>query len=153
MAVRILASRLSFEQPRIYLSAAAPKHIGETEKYLNRAFEPARRANAIPFIGEADALFGKRSEAKDAYDRYASVETTYLLQKMEDYEGVVMLATVFAANIDQAFSRRMFFVVAFSLPDVACHGRLWGGMFRPGAPRAPDVDRVPCAQVAADTDD
>ena len=116
------------------------KYIGETEKNLDRAFDTARAANAILFIDEADALFGKRSEVKDAHDRYANVETAYLLQKMEDHDGVVILATNLANNIDSAFSRRMHYVVEFPLPDVQRRELLWRGMFPPEAPLAVDVD-------------
>jgi hypothetical protein len=140
MAAAILAKSLALDLHRIELAAVVSKYIGETEKNLDRAFDAARRANAVLFIDEADALFGKRSEVKDAHDRYANVEIAYLLQKMEDHDGVVILATNLAGNIDEAFSRRMHYVVEFPMPDVARRERLWRGMFPADAPIAEDVD-------------
>jgi SpoVK/Ycf46/Vps4 family AAA+-type ATPase len=124
----------------VELAAVVSKYIGETEKNLDRAFEAARRANAILFIDEADALLGKRSEVKDAHDRHANVEIAYLLQKMEDHDGVVVVATNLASNIDDAFSRRMQFMVEFPLPDATGRERLWRGMIPPGLPLGADVD-------------
>ena len=107
------------------------KYIGETEKNLDRIFRAAQCSNAILFFDEADALFGKRSEVKDAHDRYANIEVAYLLQKIEEYEGVVILASNLSKNIDDAFSRRMHYVVEFPLPDEAHRERLWREMFPP----------------------
>ncbi|MCB1928967.1 MAG: ATP-binding protein [Rhodocyclaceae bacterium] len=140
MAAGILARSLQLDLQRIELAAVVSKYIGETEKNLDRAFAAARTANALLFIDEADALFGKRSEVKDAHDRYANVEIAYLLQKMEDHDGVVILATNLARNIDDAFSRRMQFVVEFPTPDVASRERLWRRMFPPEAPVQRDID-------------
>jgi hypothetical protein len=140
MAAAIVARVLGLEVHRVQLSAVVSKYIGETEKNLDRAFDAASRSNAVLFIDEADALFGKRSEVKDAHDRYANVETAYLLQKMEDHDGIVILATNLADNIDEAFSRRMHFVVEFPLPDLESRERLWRGMFPAEAPRAASVD-------------
>jgi SpoVK/Ycf46/Vps4 family AAA+-type ATPase len=140
MAAAILAKSLQLDLHRIELAAVVSKYIGETEKNLDRAFDAARRANAMLFIDEADALFGKRSEVKDAHDRYANVEISYLLQKMEDHDGVVILATNLPTNIDEAFSRRMHYVVEFPLPDIASRERLWHGMFPASAPLGADVD-------------
>ena len=92
------------------------KYIGETEKNLGTIFEEASTSNAILFFDEADALFGKRSEVKDAHDRYANIETAYLLQKMEEYAGVVVLATNLKMNLDEAFLRRLHFVIDFPMP-------------------------------------
>ncbi len=140
MAAAIVARALGLEVHRIQLASVVSKYIGETEKNLDRAFDAASRSNAVLFIDEADALFGKRSEVKDAHDRYANVETAYLLQKMEDHDGIVVLATNLADNIDEAFSRRMHFVVEFPVPDAASRERLWRGMFPAEAPRAANVD-------------
>lgn len=140
MAAGIIAKTLGLDLHRIELAAVVSKYIGETEKNLDRAFETARAANAILFVDEADALFGKRSEVKDAHDRYANVETAYLLQKMEDHDGVVILATNLANNIDDAFSRRMHFVVEFPQPDARGRERIWRGQFPAAAPVASDVD-------------
>jgi SpoVK/Ycf46/Vps4 family AAA+-type ATPase len=140
MAAAIIAKTLALDLHRIELAGVVSKYIGETEKNLDLAFEAARAANAILFVDEADALFGKRSEVKDAHDRYANVETAYLLQKMEDHDGVVIIATNLANNIDTAFSRRMHFVVEFPLPDVARRERLWRRMFPAAAPLSSDLD-------------
>lgn len=140
MAAAIVAKTLALDLHRVELSAVVSKYIGETEKNLDRAFETARSANAILFVDEADALFGKRSEVKDAHDRYANVETAYLLQKMEDHDGVVILATNLANNIDDAFSRRMHYVVEFPQPDVRGREQIWRNLFPAGAPLAGDVD-------------
>ena len=140
MAAAVIAKTLSLDLHRVELSSTVSKYLGETEKNLDRAFDAARCCNAILFIDEADALFGKRSEVKDAHDRYANVETAYLLQKMEDHDGVVILATNLANNIDDAFSRRMHFVVEFPLPDPPRRELLWRGMFPADAPLADDVD-------------
>lgn len=140
MAAAIVARELGLELHRVELAAVMSKYIGETEKNLDRAFAAARRANAILFIDEADALLGKRSEVKDAHDRYANVEVAFLLQKMEDHDGVVIVATNLAHNIDAAFSRRMQFVLQFPLPDIESRERLWEAMFPPEAPRGDDLD-------------
>ena len=140
MAAAIVARELGLELHRVELAAVMSKYIGETEKNLDRAFVAARRANAILFIDEADALLGKRSEVKDAHDRYANVEVAFLLQKMEDHDGVVIIATNLAHNIDAAFSRRMQFVLQFPLPDIESRERLWQAMFPPEAPRGSDLD-------------
>jgi len=98
---------------RVNLSAVVSKYIGETEKNLNRLFKKAADKNALLFFDEADALFGKRSEVKDAHDRYANPEVSYLLQLIEDHEGLVILAAKTKANIDNAFLRRLRYVVKF----------------------------------------
>jgi hypothetical protein len=140
MAAAIVAQRLHLDLYRIELANVVSKYIGETEKNLDRAFEAARRANAVLFIDEADALLGKRSQVKDAHDRYANVEIAYLLQKMEDHDGIVIVATNLAQNIDDAFSRRMQFVIEFPMPDVVGRERLWRGLIPESAPLASDVD-------------
>src|SRR5262249_43302519 len=89
---------------------------------------------------EADALFGKRSEVRDSHDRYANVEVSYLLQKMEEYEGIAVLATNLRANLDEAFVRRLAFVVHFPFPDEGSRRRIWEGIWPPAVPLAPDVD-------------
>ena len=101
------------------------KYIGETEKNLDRVFDAAEGANAVLFFDEADALFGKRSEVKDAHDRYANIEVDYLLQRMEEFEGVAILATNLAEHLDPAFTRRLAFLVHFPFPDEAARLRIW----------------------------
>lgn len=114
--------------------------VGETEKHLDRVFALARDGNAILFFDEADALFGKRSEVKDAHDRYANLEVAFLLQRLEVFEGVVILASNLARNLDQAFGRRLHFTIDFPLPDAGLRERLWRAAIPPGAPLAADVD-------------
>jgi len=116
------------------------KYIGETEKNLARIFQEAETSNAILFFDEADALFGKRSEVKDAHDRYANIEISYLLQKMEEYEGVVILATNLRRNLDDAFVRRMAFTLQFPFPDEADRLRIWQQIWPPETPLAGDLD-------------
>lgn len=140
MAASIVARTLRLDLYRLELGTVVSKYIGETEKNLDRAFEAARRANAVLFIDEADALFGKRSEVKDAHDRYANIETAYLLQKMDGHDGIVVLATNLANNIDEAFSRRMHYVIEFPMPDAASREALWRGLLPASAPLAADLD-------------
>ena len=101
------------------------KYIGETEKQLERIFAAAEAANACLFFDECDALFGKRSEVSDAHDRYANIETSYLLQRLETHRGVVFMASNFPQNIDDAFTRRIDIAVEFSMPDAALRKALW----------------------------
>jgi len=134
MAASILANALGLDIYKIDLSSVVSKYIGETEKQLSQIFREAQTSNAILLFDEADALFGKRSEVKDAHDRYANVETAYLLQKMEEYDGIVVLTTNFRKNMDDAFARRMHHMVEFSLPDVQSRLRIWKGLI-PGSAR------------------
>jgi SpoVK/Ycf46/Vps4 family AAA+-type ATPase len=140
MAAGIIARGLALDLYRIDLSSVVSKYIGETEKQLSQIFHEAGSSNAILFFDEADALFGKRSEVKDAHDRYANVEVAYLLQKMEEYEGIVILATNFRRNMDDAFTRRMHHIVEFPFPDADCRERIWKGLVPPAAPLSPDVN-------------
>jgi SpoVK/Ycf46/Vps4 family AAA+-type ATPase len=140
MAAEVIATELSLDLYKIDLSQVVSKYIGETEKNLDRVFREAQTSNAILFFDEADALFGKRSEVKDAHDRYANIEVGYLLQKMEEYEGVAILATNLRTNLDEAFARRMHFTVEFPFPDEEYRARIWGGIFPSEAPLAADVD-------------
>jgi SpoVK/Ycf46/Vps4 family AAA+-type ATPase len=116
------------------------KYIGETEKNLSKIFHEAETGNAILFFDEADALFGKRSEVKDAHDRYANIETGYLLQKMEEYEGISILATNLKKNMDDAFMRRLHFLVEFPFPDETYRYRIWKQMFPQETPISQDID-------------
>jgi len=140
MTAGVIARDLGLDLYKIDLSGIVSKYIGETEKNLDRIFSAAQCSNAILFFDEADALFGKRSEVKNAHDRYANIEVAYLLQKIEEYEGVVILASNLRKNIDEAFSRRMHYVVEFPLPDEAHRERLWRGMFPAQVPLGEDVD-------------
>jgi SpoVK/Ycf46/Vps4 family AAA+-type ATPase len=140
MAADVMANALGLDLYRIDLSAVVSKYIGETEKNLDAIFREAERSNAILFFDEADALFGKRSEVKDAHDRYANIETAYLLQRMEEYSGIVILATNLKMNLDEAFVRRLHFVVDFPMPDEPFRKRIWEGAIPPEAPLGEDID-------------
>ena len=140
MAASIVANELGRDLYKIDLSNVVSKYIGETEKNLSRIFREAETSNAILFFDEADALFGKRSEVKDAHDRYANIEVAYLLQKMEEYTGIVILATNMSKNLDDAFARRMQHTIEFPFPDAASRERIWRGMFPEKAPLAGDID-------------
>jgi SpoVK/Ycf46/Vps4 family AAA+-type ATPase len=141
MAAEIVAAELGVDLYRINLAGVVSKYIGETEKNLDRIFDAADQANAILFFDEADALFGKRSEVRDSHDRYANIEISYLLQKMEQYTGVAILATNLRANLDEAFTRRMAFSIHFPFPDEHYRRRIWGGIWPANLPLAPDVDQ------------
>jgi SpoVK/Ycf46/Vps4 family AAA+-type ATPase len=140
MAAQILARELNLDLYKIDLSSVVSKYIGETEKNLDRIFREAQASNAILFFDEADALFGKRSEVKDAHDRYANIEVAYLLQKMEEYDGITILATNLRKNMDEAFTRRLHHIVEFPFPDQAHRERIWQGMFPAETPLVGDVD-------------
>jgi ATPase family associated with various cellular activities (AAA) len=145
LTASVLAADLGLDLYAIDLATVVSKYIGETEKQLRRVFEAARSSNAILFFDEADALFGKRSEVSDAHDRYANIEVAYLLQQMEAYDGVAILATNLSGNIDDAFTRRVHQVVEFAFPDAKLRARLWEVMLR-GAAVADDVDVAALAQ-------
>ncbi|MEU6716710.1 ATP-binding protein [Nonomuraea sp. NPDC046802] len=140
MAAEVVAGELHLDLYRINLADAVSKYIGETEKNLDRVFDAAGRSHAILLFDEADALLGKRSEVRDAHDRYANIEVAYLLQRMEAYEGVTLLATNMRHNLDEAFTRRLAFTVRFPFPDQAGRGRIWRGIWPSDAPLAADVD-------------
>ena len=140
MAAEVLASELSLDLYQIDLSSVVSKYIGETEKNLSAIFREAEQSQALLFFDEADALFGKRTEVKDAHDRYANIEVNYLLQRVEQYEGVVILATNLQQNLDDAFLRRMQEVLEFPFPDDVLRERIWRGHFPKDAPREKDID-------------
>jgi len=140
MSAMIMAKAMNAELYRIDLSRMVSKYIGETEKNLHDVFEEAQLSGAILFFDEADALFGKRSEVKDAHDKYANMETSYLLQKMEEYDGLTILATNFAQNLDEAFTRRIQFIVKFPFPDAAQRELLWRSAFPKPLLEGTDID-------------
>jgi SpoVK/Ycf46/Vps4 family AAA+-type ATPase len=140
MAADIMAGQLGLDLYKIDLSTLVSKYIGETEKNLNRIFTEASTSNAILFFDEADAIFGKRSEVKDSHDRYANIEISYLLQRMEAYDGVVILATNMRSNLDEAFTRRLHFIIEFPFPEARDREIIWQVNFPPETPVAPDVD-------------
>lgn len=140
LAAEALARELGLDLYRIDLAGIVSKYIGETEKNLDRVFAAAENANAVLFFDEADALFGKRSEVKDAHDRYANIEVAYLLQKMEQFDGLAILATNLKQNLDDAFARRLTFTINFPFPEEAERRALWERLWPPRAPRDCDVD-------------
>ena len=136
MAAEVLARELRFDLYRIDLSAVVSKYIGETEKNLRRVFDAAEDGGAILLFDEADALFGKRSEVKDSHDRYANIEVSYLLQRMESYRGLAILTSNLKASLDAAFQRRLRFVVHFPFPDQVLREAIWRRAFPASTPCA-----------------
>jgi SpoVK/Ycf46/Vps4 family AAA+-type ATPase len=136
----IIAAELGLDLYKIDLSTIVSKFIGETEKNLERIFNEAESSNAILFFDEADAIFGKRSEVKDAHDRYANMEVSYLLQRMEAYDGVTILATNLRANLDDAFLRRLQFAIDFPFPDEQQRLLIWQALFPATVQRDTSVD-------------
>jgi hypothetical protein len=134
LAAEVLAEHLRLDLYRIDLSAVVSKYIGETEKNLRRVFEAAERCGAVLLFDECDALFARRSEVKDSLDRYANLEVNYLLQRMEDYHGLAVLATNRRDMIDDAFLRRLRFIIEFPFPDSKQRSRIWQSMFPHEAP-------------------
>jgi hypothetical protein len=139
LAAEVVAGELGLDLYKVDLSAVVSKYIGETEKNLERIFGAAAAGDLVLFFDEADALFGKRSEVSDAHDRYANIEVAYLLQRLETYDGLVVLATNMQRNIDQAFLRRISVAVDFVLPEEPERRAIWGRSFPPTAPVA-DLD-------------
>ncbi|MEM9541820.1 MAG: ATP-binding protein [Cyanobacteria bacterium P01_E01_bin.42] len=134
MAAEVIAKELDIHLYRIDLSSVVSKYIGETEKNLSRLFDAAEEGGAILFFDEADALFGKRSEVKDARDRYANIEVDYLLQRIESYRGLAILATNLKGSLDEAFLRRLRFIIDFPFPNPESRLHLWQKEFPPALP-------------------
>jgi len=134
MAAEVLANDLRLDLYRIDLSQVVSKYIGETEKNLRRVFDTAEASNAVLLFDEADALFGKRSEVKDSHDRYANIEISYLLQRMEAYRGLAILTTNMQEAIDPAFLRRIRFIVRFPMPDQVQRLEIWRRIFPADTP-------------------
>jgi SpoVK/Ycf46/Vps4 family AAA+-type ATPase len=139
MAAEVIAAELGLDMYKLDLSGLVSKYIGETEKNLGRVFDEAADSDAVLFFDEADAIFGKRSEVRDSHDRYANIEVGYLLQRLEEHDGIVVLATNLRANIDDAFVRRMRTVIDFPMPGEADRGRIWKRALGQ-APRTTDID-------------
>lgn len=143
MAAEVLANELKLDLFRIDLSTVVSKYIGETEKNLRQVFDAAEDGGAILFFDEADALFGKRSEVHDSHDRYANIEVGYLLQRMEAYSGLAILATNIRDAIDPAFMRRIRFAINFPFPDEKSRAEIWRGIFPKATPTKDlDIDRL-----------
>lgn len=147
LAAEVLAGVLSLDLYRIDLSQVVSKYIGETEKNLARIFGAAESAGAILLFDEADALFGKRSEVKDSHDRYANVEVSYLLQKMEAYRGLAILTTNQKSALDSAFLRRLRYIVQFPFPDAAARTEIWKRIF-PGETPQRELDFKALARLS-----
>ena len=134
MAAEVLANELNLDLYRIDLSAVVSKYIGETEKNLKQVFDAAEEGGAVLLFDEADALFGKRSDVKDSHDRYANIEVSYLLQRIESYQGLAILTTNLKSTIDRAFQRRLRFTVNFPFPDATQREAIWKQIFPPKTP-------------------
>jgi SpoVK/Ycf46/Vps4 family AAA+-type ATPase len=149
MTAEVLACDLGLDLYRIDLSRVVSKYIGETERNLGTVFDEAEGAGAILLFDEADALFGKRSEVKDSHDRYANLEISYLLQRMEAYDGLAILTTNQRSALDPAFLRRIRFVVQFPFPDAAARAEIWKRTFPREAPtEGLDYERLSGLNVA-----
>jgi hypothetical protein len=140
MAAEVIAKDLDLDLYKIDISSILSKYIGETEKNLNTIFRESEGSNCILFFDEADALFGKRTEVKDSHDRYANIETNYLLQKIDEFDGIVILSSNFRRNIDESFLRRMQFIVNFPFPDAHHRLEIWNKAFPEQVPRSNDLD-------------
>ena len=139
LAAEVLARELNLDLYRIDLSAVVSKYIGETEKNLKQVFDASEEGGVLLLFDEADALFGKRSDVKDSHDRYANIEVSYLLQRMEAYQGLAVLTTNLKSAIDNAFQRRLRFTVIFPFPDATQRQAIWSRVF-PGRTPTQDLD-------------
>ncbi|MET9611355.1 ATP-binding protein [Kitasatospora indigofera] len=146
MSAEVVAADLGLDLYVVDLSTVVDKFVGETEKNLERIFTEAAGVNGILLFDEADAIFGKRSEVKDAHDRYANMESAYLLQRMESFDGIAILTTNLRANLDEAFTRRLDVIVDFPVPDAEHRRALWDRTLGPEVPRADDLDLAFCAR-------
>ena len=140
MAVEVIATDLGLDVYKTDLSQVVSKYIGETEKNLDRLFTEARAGNAILFFDECDALFGKRTTVQDAHDRYANIEIAYLLQKLDEHDGLSILASNLRQNLDAAFTRRLTFIVEFPFPDEDSRRRIWQSIWPAEVPRSKNLD-------------
>lgn len=147
MAAQVLANELGMPLYRVDLSQLISKYIGETQKNIGRIFDEAEKCDCILLFDEADAIFAKRSDVSDAQDRYSNAETAYLLQRIEQYAGVSILATNLLQNFDEAFRRRISYMVHFPMPDVKLRTELWETIFPKETPVSPEVDARMLAQA------
>ncbi|MEU6131053.1 ATP-binding protein [Saccharopolyspora sp. NPDC047091] len=146
MSAEVVAADLGMELYVVDLSTVVDKYVGETEKNLERIFTEAAGVNGVLLFDEADAIFGKRSQVKDAHDRYANVESAYLLQRMESFDGIAVLTTNLRANLDEAFTRRLDVIADFPMPEPAQRRALWHRTLGDALPRADDLDLDFCAE-------
>lgn len=145
LSAEVVAAELGLDLYVVQLSSIVDKYVGETEKNLERIFTEADRTDAVLLFDEADAVFGKRSEVKDSHDRYANMESAYLLQRLESFDGIALLTTNLRANIDEAFTRRLDLVVDFPFPDPTQRLALWRhGLTH--VPSVPDLELGPLAK-------
>ncbi|WP_273703508.1 ATP-binding protein, partial [Candidatus Accumulibacter vicinus] len=144
MAAEALANALELPMYRIDLSQVVNKYIGETEKNLRRIFDAAETSDCLMFFDEADALFGKRTEVRDAHDRFANIEISYLLERMERFKGLAVLASNRRKDLDEAFTRRLRYIVEFPVPGVVERERLWRQAFPPRV----DIVEIDCRWLA-----
>ena len=143
MAAEVIANELKVPLYRIDLSSVVSKWVGETEKNLQQLFNAADDSNGILFFDEADALFGKRTEVQHSQDRFANMEVNFLLQRLESYRGLAILATNMKSALDPAFLRRLRFIVTFPFPSAADRAAIWKGVFPPKTPvKELDADRL-----------
>jgi hypothetical protein len=142
MSAAVIARSAGLDLWRVDLSSVVSKYIGETEKNLDKIFTIAEEGESILLFDEADAIFGKRSEVRDAHDRYSNIEIAYLLQKIEDYNGISILASNFIRNIDQAFTRRLSYIIEFPVPDERLREKLWRKAFAPATPVSGAIDHA-----------
>ncbi len=140
MSAEVIASDLGLDLYTVNLATVVDKYIGETEKNLERIFAEAGGVNAVLFFDEADAIFGKRSDVRDAHDRYANIESAYLLQRLETFDGLAVLATNLRANIDEAFTRRLDAILDFPEPTEELRRSLWQRCLAPPLPLADDIN-------------
>jgi hypothetical protein len=140
MSAEVIAADLGLDLYTVNLATVVDKYVGETEKNLERIFSEAGGVNAVLFFDEADAVFGKRSDVRDAHDRYANIESAYLLQRLETFDGLAVLATNLRANIDEAFTRRLDAIIDFPAPDASLRAALWRQCLAPPLPVDDDVD-------------
>ncbi len=129
MGAQVMANQLNLELYKVNMASVMSRYVGDSEKRLEQIFEQGKNSQSILFFDEADVLFGKRSETKDAQDKYTNASTAYLLQKVEEYEGILILATNFLQNFDNAFCRRFKFIIEFPFPDQNCRKKIWDQMF------------------------
>jgi SpoVK/Ycf46/Vps4 family AAA+-type ATPase len=140
MSAEVIAADLRLDLYTVNLATVVDKYVGETEKNLERIFTEAGGVNAVLFFDEADAIFGKRSDVRDAHDRYANIESAYLLQRLETFDGLAVLATNLRANIDEAFTRRLDAIIDFPAPTPELRRSLWVRCLADPLPLADDLD-------------
>jgi SpoVK/Ycf46/Vps4 family AAA+-type ATPase len=147
MSAEVIAAELGLDLYKVDLATVVDKYVGETEKNLERIFSEAAGVNAVLLFDEADAVFGKRSEVRDAHDRYANIESAYLLQRMETFDGLAILSTNLRSNIDEAFTRRLDSIIDFPAPTPDLRLALWQRCLSPPLPLGADLDLPFCAEA------